>query len=102
MKIKILVLATALLAGLGARYFVEQNTADEYVASSNVKLGMLQSGQDNINLFDNADERVRVVYFGYTHCPDVCPTSLAILSASAFCSSNSASAFCSASDESDL
>ncbi len=25
--------------------------------------------------------RLRVIYFGYTHCPDVCPTSLAVLSA---------------------
>ncbi|PMN64476.1 SCO family protein [Enterovibrio norvegicus] len=81
MKLKILVLATALIAGLGARYFFEQNATDEHVASSNVNMGLLQSGQDTINLFDNADERVRVVYFGYTHCPDVCPTSLAILSA---------------------
>ncbi|MFZ6043927.1 SCO family protein, partial [Vibrio natriegens] len=32
-------------------------------------------------LYNNEDSRIRVVYFGYTHCPDVCPTSLAVLSA---------------------
>ncbi|WP_394209725.1 SCO family protein [Enterovibrio calviensis] len=77
MKTKIIVLALALLAGLGARYMVQENETVE----ANVELGQLKSGDQNINLFDNADDRLRVVYFGYTHCPDVCPTSLAILSA---------------------
>lgn len=30
-------------------------------------------------VFDNEDPRVRVLYFGFTRCPDVCPTSLAML-----------------------
>ncbi|WP_158147722.1 SCO family protein [Vibrio cincinnatiensis] len=32
------------------------------------------------HLFDTHDPRIRVVYFGFTRCPDVCPTSLAMLS----------------------
>jgi protein SCO1/2 len=38
-------------------------------------------GENNqaVSLFDPSDERVRVVYFGFTRCPDVCPTSLAML-----------------------
>ncbi len=32
-----------------------------------------------INLFDNNDPRIRILYFGFTRCPDVCPTSLAML-----------------------
>ena len=77
MKIKILVLVLALFAGLGARFYFDQNQQ----AAETATLGQLQSGSSTINLYDTNDNRVRVVYFGYTHCPDVCPTSLAILSA---------------------
>lgn len=40
-------------------------------------------GVDNtqVRIFDQTDPRVRLVYFGYTRCPDVCPTSLAMMSA---------------------
>lgn len=34
-----------------------------------------------VNIFDDQDQRIRVIYFGFTRCPDVCPTSLAMLSA---------------------
>jgi protein SCO1/2 len=30
--------------------------------------------------FDVNDSRTRILYFGFTKCPDVCPTSLAVLS----------------------
>ena len=33
-----------------------------------------------LDLFDLNDPRIRIVYFGFTRCPDVCPTSLAMLS----------------------
>ena len=33
-----------------------------------------------VKIFDNQDDRIRVLYFGFTRCPDVCPTSLAMLS----------------------
>ncbi|KXF83182.1 SCO family protein [Enterovibrio coralii] len=79
MKVKILVLAAALLAGLGARYAVDHFEEPKTAAVSNFAL---ETGSSPMNLFDANDERVRVVYFGYTHCPDVCPTSLAILAAS--------------------
>lgn len=32
------------------------------------------------DLYNVQDSRVRIIYFGYTNCPDVCPTSLATLS----------------------
>ncbi|AMG29267.1 SCO family protein [Grimontia hollisae] len=78
MKLKILVIVAALLAGFGARFWVDRNET----APSTESIGILQSGSDTIDLFDQRDPRLRVVYFGYTHCPDVCPTSLAILAAS--------------------
>lgn len=34
-----------------------------------------------VNIFDPQDPRIRILYFGFTRCPDVCPTSLAMLSA---------------------
>ncbi len=34
-----------------------------------------------VHIFDPDDDRIRVVYFGYIRCPDVCPTSLAMLAA---------------------
>ncbi|SKA64022.1 SCO family protein [Enterovibrio nigricans] len=81
MKTKILILSVALLAGLGARYAVD-HFQDTDTTTSNTNTITLQTGAESLNLFDTTDQRVRVVYFGYTHCPDVCPTSLAILAAS--------------------
>ncbi len=34
-----------------------------------------------VHLFNPDDSRIRIVYFGYIRCPDVCPTSLAMLAA---------------------
>ncbi|GAA0813746.1 SCO family protein [Colwellia asteriadis] len=40
-------------------------------------------GENNqpVTLFTSQDTRVRILYFGFTRCPDVCPTSLAMLAA---------------------
>lgn len=39
------------------------------------------NGDSKNNTEDNReDNRIRVIYFGFTRCPDVCPTSLAMLS----------------------
>nr|WP_284694908.1 SCO family protein [Photobacterium galatheae] len=72
-------MAVALIAGLATRYFVDNHDAN--VAAAEQSSGQLESGKETINLFNAGDDRLRVVYFGYTHCPDVCPTSLAILGA---------------------
>ncbi|QXO15626.1 SCO family protein [Vibrio ostreae] len=38
-------------------------------------------GENNkaVEVFDRNDNRIRILYFGFTRCPDVCPTSLAML-----------------------
>ncbi|MGF1690720.1 SCO family protein [Photobacterium kagoshimensis] len=88
MKFQWIVLALALGAGLLTRFIVDQNgnTASTTQApsqgqNSSVDIHSLYSGKETINLFAEDDKRLRIVYFGYTHCPDVCPTSLAVLSA---------------------
>jgi len=78
-KFQWIILALALTAGLVTRYVVDSR--DPTTAVPSYPINILESGQQAVDLYDQEDPRLRVVYFGYTHCPDVCPTSLAILSA---------------------
>ncbi|MCV5838313.1 SCO family protein, partial [Escherichia coli] len=61
-------------------YLDNQKTKPEQVDSSTSQQTVL-FGENNqaVNIFDVNDPRIRVVYFGFTRCPDVCPTSLAML-----------------------
>ncbi len=75
-----LVLIMAFVLGFGTKsYFDAQKTLqqEETPSASNVTL----YGEQNqaVNIFDTTDNRIRIVYFGFTRCPDVCPTSLAML-----------------------
>ncbi|MEI8592975.1 SCO family protein [Photobacterium sp. Hal280] len=79
MKFQWIILAVALIAGLATRYLVDSH--DDNVAEAQQSSGQLESGKESVDLFNTSDKRLRVVYFGFTHCPDVCPTSLAILGA---------------------
>ncbi|WP_311568213.1 SCO family protein [Photobacterium arenosum] len=79
MKFQWIILAVALIAGLATRYLVDSH--DDSVAEAQQSSGQLESGKESVDLFNTNDNRLRVVYFGFTHCPDVCPTSLAILGA---------------------
>ncbi|OOF11384.1 MULTISPECIES: SCO family protein [unclassified Salinivibrio] len=72
-----LVALFAVCLGLGARAYYDSYQVKQQQAQA----GALQSDGQPFNLFNEADPRPRIVYFGYTHCPDVCPTSLAVLSA---------------------
>lgn len=74
-----LILIMAFVLGFGTKsYFDAQKTLEQEMQSaSDVTL----YGEKNqaVNIFDTSDDRIRVVYFGFTRCPDVCPTSLAML-----------------------
>lgn len=73
-----MILALALTAGLITSVIVDRHSP---AGQSSEPINLLRSGKEQIDLYDLNDQRIRVIYFGYTHCPDVCPTSLAVLSA---------------------
>jgi len=77
---KWIILALALSAGLITRYVVDSSDTTAAVEPA-YPMNILESGDQAIDLYDQEDPRLRIIYFGYTHCPDVCPTSLAVLSA---------------------
>ncbi|MCG7498342.1 SCO family protein [Vibrio sp. Of7-15] len=72
----ILVAAIALGVGLTVRLSLDSSTTEQPVEVNS----LLETGSQKVDLYNTDDSRTRIVYFGYTHCPDVCPTSLAVLS----------------------
>ncbi len=83
-----IILPLALIAfvlgiSLGLRYFDKPNSAPNASQMQYPKGGdfTLHDGDQNIRLSDY-DGKVRFIFFGYTSCPDICPTSLAFISAS--------------------
>ncbi|MCP4957473.1 SCO family protein [Photobacterium aquimaris] len=80
MKYQWIILALALVAGLFTSYMMDSNDPD-VAREPYYPMNFLESGTEAIDLFNPEDKRIRLVYFGYTQCPDVCPTSLAVLSA---------------------
>ena len=80
MKYQWVILALALIAGLATNYILDSR--DPSLATEpHYPLNILESGNEAVDLYDPEDKRIRLVYFGYTQCPDVCPTSLAVMSA---------------------
>ena len=74
-----LILVVAFVLGFGLKTYLDQqpqSTPGEQQSSDVVLFG---ENNQPVNLFDDQDSRIRVVYFGFTRCPDVCPTSLAML-----------------------
>jgi protein SCO1 len=55
---------------------LESNSADTKTLPS---IKIYGDNNQELDLFDRSDSRIRIVYFGFTRCPDVCPTSLAML-----------------------
>ncbi|MDN3682002.1 SCO family protein [Vibrio tapetis subsp. quintayensis] len=78
-----LVIVVAFALGLGTKAYIDEQAkvrVETQQTHANSINGLLV-GKDNksIDIFDGEDTRVRVVYFGFTRCADVCPTSLAML-----------------------
>ncbi|NRB70174.1 MAG: SCO family protein [Vibrio sp.] len=74
-----LILVAAFALGFGVKAYLDSKpTADTPVTASKE---VVLFGKDDmaVKIFDQQDPRVRIVYFGFTRCPDVCPTSLAML-----------------------
>ncbi len=77
-----LILIVAFVCGFGLKSYLEAqneltpNTSEEETATDVVLYG---ETEQPVHIFDTSDKRIRVVYFGFTRCPDVCPTSLAML-----------------------
>ncbi|WP_261905061.1 SCO family protein [Vibrio fortis] len=77
-----LALVVAFVLGFGVKtYLDEQNKAQMQLEKEQQISATTLFGKDNkpVEIFDESDTRVRIVYFGFTRCPDVCPTSLAML-----------------------
>ncbi|EEX40198.1 SCO family protein [Vibrio furnissii] len=73
-----LILVVAFVLGFGFKSYLDAQPEPTNLADSST---VTLFGQDNqaVNIFDASDPRIRIVYFGFTRCPDVCPTSLAML-----------------------
>jgi protein SCO1/2 len=77
----LLVLTTFLMIGMAVAFYFRPQPIEQRIAGGE-KLGgdfQLQTLQGEIRLNDFAGKAV-VFYLGYTNCPDVCPTGLAVLS----------------------
>lgn len=77
----LLVLTTFLMIGMAAAFYFRPQPIEQRIAGGE-KLGgdfHLQTLRGDIQL-SNFAGKVVVFYLGYTNCPDVCPTGLAVLS----------------------
>lgn len=74
-----LILVAAFVIGFGLKSYLDHQSSDTPIPQETSSITLF--GEDNkaVSLFDPQDKRIRVVYFGFTRCPDVCPTSLAML-----------------------
>lgn len=77
-----LILIVAFVLGFGAKSYLDNQKNIPTEQAEPEKSGqtvLFGESEQPVNIFDVNDPRIRIVYFGFTRCPDVCPTSLAML-----------------------
>ncbi len=76
------VIAFVLGISLGLTFFEDNSTPSasqmQYPAGGDF---LLHDGEKDVHLTDY-DGKIRFIFFGYTSCPDICPTALSFISAS--------------------
>ena len=77
----LLLLTLALFGGIVAAYLLSPrpDTSNQSMLKTLGGDFTLQGINGDVSLHDFKD-KVVMIYIGYTHCPDVCPTSLAVMS----------------------
>lgn len=77
----LLIMTAFLLVGMAVAFYFRPQPVDERIALGESLGGEfnLQTAEGPLKLSDLAGNAV-VLYLGYTNCPDVCPTGLAVLS----------------------
>ncbi|CAH0530357.1 SCO family protein [Vibrio hippocampi] len=82
MKFKWLLLAlAAFVLGISSKLYLDYHTQQKKMDQLAQVPDSVLYGKHNrpVTLFAASDPRIRILYFGFTRCPDVCPTSLAML-----------------------
>ena len=74
-----LILVAAFALGFGVNSYLDSKPDEEAPVASNKEVILFGKDDKPVSIFDQQDSRIRIVYFGFTRCPDVCPTSLAML-----------------------
>lgn len=75
-----LFLVVAFVLGFGTKTYLDgQKDVEKKQQVATEQSVLFGEGDKPVDIFDTRDDRIRIVYFGFTRCPDVCPTSLAML-----------------------
>ncbi len=77
-----LFLVVAFVLGFGTKSYLDSQanlTTKQTNTTKSEQTLLFGKSNQAVNIFDVSDPRIRIVYFGFTRCPDVCPTSLAML-----------------------
>jgi protein SCO1/2 len=75
-----LFLVVAFVLGFGTKTYLDgQKDVEKKQQVATEQSVLFGEGDKPVDIFDTSDARIRIVYFGFTRCPDVCPTSLAML-----------------------